>query len=61
MDVFDLLEFTVIRRVIATFLQPGDWDTAAAANLQLSSIARVHNTGFYYPSSIPASSYTFPN
>ncbi len=59
MDVFELLELIVIRRVLATFLQPGDWDTAAAACLHFSSIARVHNTGFYFPGNIPASSYTF--
>ena len=60
MDIFDLLEITVIRRVIATFLQPKDWDSAASACLHFSSLARVHNTGFYFPGPIPASSYTFP-
>ena len=56
----NFLEITVVRRYIATFPAPSDWDRAAAASKHFNSLAKVHNTGFWFPGAIPETSYVFP-
>jgi hypothetical protein len=57
MDIFVVLEVLELRRKVATFLPPSSWDKAAPVCKAFSSLAKVHNTSFYFPGEIPATSY----
>lgn len=60
MDLLQTLDTLVFRRLVAQFLTPADWDALGPCSKLSGSLAKVHNTGFFFPGDIPAASYSFP-